>query len=239
MSTSPSAFTERTVASNPGLAAASRRCISRRGDRVRQPRHTTFCSPPCSSRTSMLPAAWCSPSTFCVTTPVTWPCRCRLRDRPVPRVRLGGGDGAPPEVAARPVAPRGLDVGGELAVGHRCRPAQRAARPAVVRDAGVRRQAGAGEHDDAAAGDDLGEPGRCARGVVDGRRRRGGASGPVARAPAQGRSPRRSPPRHHPPQPPAAPPRSPPRRSTHPAAHPGVRTTPVPRSRTGAGLVRR
>ena len=31
---------------------------------------------PCSSITPALPARWCSPSTFCVTSPATLPCAC-------------------------------------------------------------------------------------------------------------------------------------------------------------------
>jgi hypothetical protein len=77
--TSPSGF---TVGSRPtaaavhrGFAARSLASSSSRGLRVQQDRQTTRCSDPCSSVTVRAPAAWCSPSTFCVMTARTSPAR--------------------------------------------------------------------------------------------------------------------------------------------------------------------
>jgi hypothetical protein len=56
-----------------GLAARSRSFSSGRGVRSPQDRQVTRCRLPCSSVTSVDPAAWCSPSTFCVMIPASSP----------------------------------------------------------------------------------------------------------------------------------------------------------------------
>ena len=77
--TSPSGFTAGSAptaaAVHAGLAARSRASSASREDRSQHERHTTRCSDPCSSVTARAPAAWCSPSTFCVMTPETSPAR--------------------------------------------------------------------------------------------------------------------------------------------------------------------
>jgi hypothetical protein len=77
--TSPSGFTAGSsptaAAVQAGLAARSRSSSTSREDRSQHERHTTRCSEPCSSVTPRAPAAWCSPSTFCVMTPETSPAR--------------------------------------------------------------------------------------------------------------------------------------------------------------------
>jgi hypothetical protein len=72
-STSPSGLIRVAVPSKSGLAARSRRSSSARGLVRRQPRQITRSRLPCSSTASAVPAAWCSPSTFCVITPATNP----------------------------------------------------------------------------------------------------------------------------------------------------------------------
>ena len=77
--TSPSGLTAGSAptaaAVHAGLAARSLLSSTSREDRSQQERHTTRCSDPCSSVTAAAPAAWCSPSTFCVTIPETSPAR--------------------------------------------------------------------------------------------------------------------------------------------------------------------
>ena len=76
--TSPSGLTAGSrpaAAVHAGLAARSRASSTSREDRSQHERHTTRCSDPCSSVTARAPAAWCSPSTFCVMIPETSPAR--------------------------------------------------------------------------------------------------------------------------------------------------------------------
>jgi hypothetical protein len=77
--TSPSGLTAGSSPSNAsvqaGFADRSRWSSSARALRDQHDRHVTRCSDPCSSVTEAAPAAWCSPSTFCVMTPRTSPAR--------------------------------------------------------------------------------------------------------------------------------------------------------------------
>ena len=74
-------------------------------------------------------------------------------ERPVATVGQGPGHAGPADVAARPVTALCGRPGDELGVGHRLARGRR--RPAVVRDAGVGRQAGAGQGDERTVGEDV------------------------------------------------------------------------------------
>ena len=106
---------------------------------------------PCSSTTRRLPGAHVQPVDVLGDDAGRDAARLEVGEREVPGVRLGGGERAPAEVAADPVAaPRGV-AREELVDGHRR--AHGRALAAVVGDAGVGRDAGAGEHRDAATGE--------------------------------------------------------------------------------------
>ena len=105
---------------------------------------------PCTSITlaGSLPACWCSPSMFWVTTATSLPWRSSSTSAAVPGVRLGR-----PGRRAQPVLPRGaahLRIG-EVVLDRRRLLGRRVLRPHPVRpaevgDARVGRDAGAGEH---------------------------------------------------------------------------------------------
>ena len=151
---------ERRRASKTGLASRSRRVAARRGRSVfcRSPGRST--RPGCRAvrPPSVAPAAWCSPSTFCVTMPREQAGSSAARRRPGGR-RSGSARAIvlPAEVAAGPVPPPGDRVAGEGLVRHRGGAALRAGRAAVVRNAGLGGQAGAGEHHDVAGAYEFGE----------------------------------------------------------------------------------
>ena len=73
----PSGASPLASRSKPGFASDIRAWSRSRSERSPQVRQTTSARLPCSSVTSRLPAAWCSPSTFWVMTGPSTPRRWR------------------------------------------------------------------------------------------------------------------------------------------------------------------
>ena len=107
---------------------------------------------PCSSITRVLPASWCSPSMFCVTTPRSRPRASSSRQRAMGRVRAGAAEVGVHLAAGAPVAPPRLLARQEVRVHHGRVARPDPARAAEVGDAGRGADARPREGDRAPAG---------------------------------------------------------------------------------------
>lgn len=93
-SASPSGASAGESSSNHGFSRRIRSATASRAKTCPQARQTTLCIVPCSGTTLRLPAAACSPSTFCVAMPETMPrpphaasMRCAAFGRAAPNLR--------------------------------------------------------------------------------------------------------------------------------------------------------
>ena len=156
-------------ASQPGLAASSRRSSSVRAVRCPHDRQMTRCRLPCSSVTAARARGLVQAVHVLGDDPGQQPAAAQLGDGAVAVVGHRPGDVPPADEAAGPVPAPCRRAAGEGLVRHRRRPPGQAGRAAVVRDARLGGQPGAAQDERAAphvderaerAGPCPGQPGR-------------------------------------------------------------------------------
>ena len=93
----------RRARAKPDSAFRARAGMLRAECAARNARQRTLSSRPCRSITLRLPAAWCSPSTFCVSNASTRPSVSSAASARVRAVRPRAAEATPADQAARPV----------------------------------------------------------------------------------------------------------------------------------------